>query len=40
MKRASYEAPPYTASCHFVPLWYKYSRRCPVPKHPQSMLFP
>jgi hypothetical protein len=23
-------------SCHFIPLWSKYSTQCPVLKHPQS----
>jgi hypothetical protein len=28
------------SSCHFIPLWYKYSPKQPVHKHPQSVFFP
>jgi len=42
LKRTSYEVPHYVvfslASCHFLPLRFKYSPQHPVLKHPQSML--
>jgi hypothetical protein len=30
----------FPTSCHFIPLWSKYSHLHPVLKHPQSMLLP
>jgi hypothetical protein len=43
VKSTSYEAPHYavfSTSCHFIPLWCKYSLQHPVLKHPQSMFLP